>query len=92
MSFTKRALEEQKFLRKQYPSLLKYYDDYMGNICIPDSVWQNDETIRRAVFSIIAEEVKYDSKLSRYVLYRSVMPDEKGNPIPCFVVCLADEV
>lgn len=88
MGFTDRAVEEQKFLISKYKKLWKYYDEYIGNICIPEKVYQSNQGIRWEIFSIISEKNEH----SRYVMYRDLVPDEEGTLVPGYIVCSADFV
>lgn len=93
MRFSKRALEEQKFLREKYPNLWVKYDEYLGNMCVPEEELKNSKKLRNELFKIIAEETCFDGKYGRYVMFRSTMPDDRGIlSIPCYVVCEANEV
>lgn len=92
MGFTKRALEEQKFLKEKYPKLWMKYDEYTGNICISEEEFRDNKELRDDVFKIIAEETCFSGKYGRYVMFRSSMSDEKNRSVPCYVVCEANEV
>lgn len=89
MGFTKRALEEQKFLRENYPRLWTMYDEMTGLIAIPEVNFKNSPVVRDEVFSIIAEKTAD----SRYVMYREEIPREDGITYDWgYVICSADIV
>lgn len=85
--FTEKAIQEQEFLRKNYPRLFDRYNPYTGYITILDEDFKSSVT--KEAWCIIAETFGD----SRYVMFRSELPDENGEMTKKgFVICQANIV
>lgn len=88
MGFTDRAKVEQSMLKYRFPNLYKYYDEYLGNICISDNVYRTSPEIRKEMQKLVEQK----TEVSRYVMYRDLIPDEKGKTEMGWVLSQADIV
>ena len=89
MGFTERDIrKEERFLKENYPWLMKYYNEEDSCICIPEKIFARDDVVRRLVFSLISER----TNTGRYVLFREQIVDDYGKLIPGYIVCMAEMV
>lgn len=70
---------------KHYPSLDKYYDSMVGNICIPLSDFLNTPSVRFEAFSLLGSKnlVTFDAC---WVMTQGLIGDEDGELIPGVII------
>lgn len=75
---------------KKHPLLLKYYDPYASNICIPLSDFVNDIHIRQEAFSLLGSKTLTTFNAC-WAMMRDLIGDENGEMISGVVITQADK-